>query len=219
MRNTLVFIGGWSRDESSYTKLIKTKPIDLDFHFISPKAIDLQDIGRSLNYFLMQNKIEKADFVGHSVGGAIAMEFAASYPDKIRRLYLIDSEGVPGSEKFQQLFVNFAKTQIKHGHHKITENAKSVLQLFKSPVTSLRFAKHAHYSDLRDKLEKIEVPTLILWGEKDTLTPLWQGEIIKSGIKNSKLVILRNMEHDWPLHSPQLFWKNYIDLNEELFFI
>lgn len=211
MKSPLVFIGGWSRDKGSYTKLIKTKPDDLDFYFISPKAIDLQDIGRSLNYFLMQNKIENADFAGHSVGGAIAMEFAAEYPAKIKKLYLIDSEGVPGSEKFQQLFVNFAKTQIKHGHHKITENAKSVLRLFKSPLRGLRFAKHAHYSDLRDKLKKINVDTLILWGEKDALTPLWQGEIINKDIKNSKLVVFKNMDHDWPLHSPQYFWKNYVD--------
>ncbi len=210
MNNFLVFIGGWSRDKSSYFKLIKSKPEDLEFHFITPKAIDLKDIRSSLGDFLKQNKIEKADIVGHSVGGAVAMEFTADSPSKVKRLLLIDSEGVPGSEKFQELFVNFAKTQVKHGHRKITENAKSVLRLFKSPVSGLRFARHAQYSDIREKLKKIDTPTLILWGEKDTLTPLWQGEIIKGGIRGSKLVVLKNMDHDWPLHKPELFWENYI---------
>lgn len=209
MKRSIVFIGGWSRDKNSYSKLINLKPDDLDFHYVSPRLIDLKNIKSSLDDFLKQNNIEMADFVGHSVGGAVAMEYAADSPARVKTLLLIDSEGVPGSEKFQELFVNFTKTQIKHGHKKITTNAKSILNLFKSPVGGLRFAKHAHYSDIRTKLTRIKVPTLILWGEKDTLTPLWQGEIIKSGIKKSKLVILEDMDHDWPLHNPQLFWENY----------
>jgi len=44
-------------------------------------------------------------------------------------------------------------------------------------------------------LDKIDNQTLLIWGDKDVQTPLWQSKIILSKLKNSKLVILENTRH------------------------
>jgi pimeloyl-ACP methyl ester carboxylesterase len=56
--------------------------------------------------------------------------------------------------------------------------------------------------DFTNDLSKIKTPTLIVWGAKDTQTPLWQGELMNMKIKDSKLAVIDNGDHysflrDW----------------------
>jgi pimeloyl-ACP methyl ester carboxylesterase len=49
--------------------------------------------------------------------------------------------------------------------------------------------------DCVNLLKNLDNQTLILWGEKDAQTPLWQSKIIDSKLKNSKLIIIENARH------------------------
>jgi pimeloyl-ACP methyl ester carboxylesterase len=49
--------------------------------------------------------------------------------------------------------------------------------------------------DLTDCLSKIPYETLLIWGEKDTATPLSDGEKMNSLIKNSGLSVIKNTGH------------------------
>lgn len=74
-------------------------------------------------------------------------------------------------------------------------------------------ARLGHYAfriDLQNQGHKIQTTTIILWGDKDVLTPLWQGQKLHQAIPNSSLVILPNEPHDWLVYSPQLFWQNIV---------
>jgi pimeloyl-ACP methyl ester carboxylesterase len=48
---------------------------------------------------------------------------------------------------------------------------------------------------IQDNAAKIRTPTLILWGESDTLTPRDMGNAYNAAIKGSKLVVFRNTGH------------------------
>jgi pimeloyl-ACP methyl ester carboxylesterase len=50
-------------------------------------------------------------------------------------------------------------------------------------------------SDYKDRLHKINVPTLLLWGEKDTATPISDAQFMKDKIKDSGLVTVKNGGH------------------------
>jgi len=56
--------------------------------------------------------------------------------------------------------------------------------------------------DLTPYLEKIKIPTEILWGEKDKYTPLYDGKLMNEKIKNSHLHILKGINHGIHLHAP-----------------
>lgn len=49
--------------------------------------------------------------------------------------------------------------------------------------------------DLTENLEKIKNPTLLIWGENDTDTPLYMAKIMEKKIKDSGLVVLNNAGH------------------------
>lgn len=58
--------------------------------------------------------------------------------------------------------------------------------------------------NLDNKVKNIEVETLLLWGEKDTKTPLWMAQYLKNEIPNSKLEIIKDARHNLPLVQPEL---------------
>ena len=49
--------------------------------------------------------------------------------------------------------------------------------------------------DLSSELAKIDTECLLLWGEKDTETPVEMGERFNQMLKNSKFVLLKGMDH------------------------
>ncbi len=59
--------------------------------------------------------------------------------------------------------------------------------------------------DIMNEEEKIDLPTLVLCGEKDQLTPVKYSEFLHSRIKHSKMEILPNAGHMVMIESPQAF--------------
>lgn len=207
MSRKFLILGGWLRVERSYRKLIISAPNDCSFIFLHHrKALDVSGIENHIS----GAGISKINIIGHSTGGALAVEFASRYPKLVEHLYLVDSEGVYGGEKTVKMFASLLYNNVHHGHKKLSATFYSTLYLIRSPFLSLKSAKYAHFVDLKSDLMKIKVPTTILWGEKDAVTPLWQGKEMRTLVKNSKLKVLRGMDHDWILHNPEKFWEKIV---------
>jgi pimeloyl-ACP methyl ester carboxylesterase len=57
--------------------------------------------------------------------------------------------------------------------------------------------------DLRDKLQSVQIPTLIVWGRKDAETPLSDAYVLHRGIEGSKLVIVDDARHSPHMTHPE----------------
>lgn len=205
MKKVFLILGGWTRVERSYKKLIASSSTDCSFIFLHHR----QALGQNgIKKLLDEKHISKINIIGHSTGGALAIEFAAKNPTLVEHLYLVDSEGIYGGEKGLRMFASLLYNNVHHGHKKLTASFYSALFLMRSPLLNIKAARYAHFADLKADLVNLKVPTIILWGEKDVVTPLWQGQEIQKLIKNSKLIVLPNLDHDWILHSPKKFWEN-----------
>lgn len=149
--------------------------------------------------------------VAHSNGGRIALAFTAQFPEKVSRLILIDSAGI----YHQELFLQFKR--FIFGFF-----AKIGKQLTSSPTLRrllYRLAGETDYyqanpimrqtminlsSDLIPILSRISVPTLIIWGSQDKITPLSDGQTIHRLIKNSTLHTVITARHSPQFTHPQL---------------
>jgi triacylglycerol lipase len=65
--------------------------------------------------------------------------------------------------------------------------------------------KNVYRVSIVKDLDTINIPTLILWGENDTITPLADGKYMHEHIKNSKLFIVSEATHKLPYEKPQEF--------------
>ena len=131
MARTFLVLSGWIRDVNYFKKFVDSAPKDIDFLFLTQKDIKNAE---SIRNFLTDKKIKGVDVVGHSTGGARAIEFATQFSNMVNNLYLVDSEGIYGSEKTLKLFLNTVRDQLHNGAKKIKANTNSALFFLKSPI-------------------------------------------------------------------------------------
>jgi pimeloyl-ACP methyl ester carboxylesterase len=211
MKNLVIF-WGWTAEEKTYQLLEDTAPKDWQIYHVSYDKLipdgQVDGLNEKVLLFLKENQLEEVNILGHSLGGALAIRFTSDHPDKVNHLYLIDSEGIYDRQHPLKTLNIILHSFDPKNTRKTAFQLRGVWRVIKNPIQHIRLAWYAHHIDLQTAAPKIKVPTTILWGEKDGLTPLWQGEKLHKLIKNSKLIILKGFFHDWILYSPELFWKN-----------
>lgn len=152
---------------------------------------------------------KKIVLVGHSNGGRIAIKLNLSFNNTINIIknILIDSAGIRSklslykrikikTFKFLKKISSFSL--IKKIFPNLEENIKNKFGSNDynnaSPIMKETLVKLVN-EDLSDKLYKINVPTLLIWGDKDDATPIEHAKIMNKNIKDSGLVIYENCSH------------------------
>ena len=149
---------------------------------------------------------------GHSFGGGIAIKLAVSSPGNLEALILCASRGISRSKTLKRLvFSMLAKTgkvllitpQLAQGFRKLLYKAAREHDYEKTQGVMKDVFKKVIAEDLKPLLPKIKVPTLILWGEEDKMTPVKDAYFIKSVLPESKLVTYKNQGHRLPYEKPK----------------
>jgi len=161
---------------------------------------------------------------GHSMGGAIALRYTGSHEETLKALILIDAMGL---EKTKSDGVKLVERSDKNPLYDVcTEKRLETLlrySLYKPPYIpdiikeallqekcERRDLEKILYEDmykdvccLNDIAKKIHIPTLILWGEKDRMTHIDNATLFHDTIKNSQLVIFKEIGHVPILENPE----------------
>ena len=165
--------------------------------------------------------------LGHSFGGAIATQLVADNPDMFERLVLVAAAVVRPKIKLKRMiFGTFAKI----GNwvfeipflKKYQKLAKKVLykgsnspDYAKTSGMQREIFKKIIRQNLTHVLDRIKIPTLVLWGDKDTLTPIKHGRIIGKVISDSTFVEMKGATHG--LHYPKYVEETYKHVNNFVF--
>jgi len=153
---------------------------------------------------------------GHSFGGRIVIKLAAKYPDKLAGLILCDAAGITPRPKTKiTIFGLLSKTgkivfslPILKYFQPIVRKIEYFLAgsrdyyYLQEPIMKETFKKIIE-EDLTPYLEKINVPTLIILGKKDKMTPISDARTMHNKIKNSELEILEGIGHSPHLECPK----------------
>lgn len=161
-------------------------------------------------------KQKKIILVGHSFGGRIAIRFSSLYPELVKSLILTGASGIPqklsvkkriavlATKVLKPIFLippfSFAyKFFRKVVYYSIGEN-----DYYKAGRLSETFKNVYKISIVKD-LKTLNVPTLIIWGEMDKVTPIKDAKVIHKSVKGSKLVVVKNATHKLPYENAQCF--------------
>lgn len=171
------------------------------------EPFNTDDFGNFLNEFIKKLDIENPILIGHSNGGRTIINYAGRNLGKTNKIILIDSAGIKpkrkinyyikvytfkGLKKFLNIFPNVEmfnnireRVLGKFGSSDY-KNSPEILRKTMSTIIN---------EDQTEKLEKINVPTLIIFGENDQDTPLRDAKIINDNITNSELIVIKNAGH------------------------
>ncbi|MGO2279121.1 MULTISPECIES: alpha/beta fold hydrolase [unclassified Psychrobacter] len=162
----------------------------------------------------------QADIVGHDIGGGVAQLIAVNYPEKVRKLTLIDSicfdswpipdfEPLqePGAESEMGLedFLSMMRGFLPKGVYDKSVMTDELIEMYLEPW-STENGKHAFFRNLRrlnkeytqaitDELNNLPHQTLIMWGDKDPFQKPEYAPKLEEAIPNAKLVWIEDVAH------------------------
>lgn len=238
---TVVILQGWGTDLGIYDSVADCinsgyRVVQFDFPGFggSDEPREAWNVDAYADFFckLMETlAIDRATLIGHSYGGRVIIKLASreSIPFTIERIVLMDSAGIVPQKSFWQ------KAKVKR--YKILKkilNVKVVYALFPELVDDWRSRQgSADYKnaspmmrqclvlavneDLKHLLPKIKQDTLLIWGDKDTATPIEDAKIMEKSIPNAGLAVLSGCGHFAFLERPDIFrniMKSYFQVGD-----
>lgn len=209
----------WFPYEEKFQSKYNILTFDLRGHGKSRKAKKYDDyaiekFAEDLFELLSFLDLEKFVLISHSFGVLIALDFIKNHPDFIESLVFLSPNATPGKipsgkilKPFLLLtkifkFIPFrqdARNHVDYSRFKNTGDWNLRRMFYDIKNTSLRVylygTKKSYEVDYEDTLEKINTPTLIMHGRKDTIFPVNSSVLFHKKIKNSQLLVLENSDH------------------------
>ena len=214
----------WRKNIDALAQTHRVWAIDLiGFGFssrVTTPTYSMKMFARSIGEFMDAQGIARASIVGHSLGGAITLEFAHDYPARVDKLVLI----APATYLLQfrpelklarrlpavpRALLGWTMTNRRAreralrdalgdpAHFDPAELARRVQPTRVKGTADALVAMlgSPHGSDLPQNMDHITAPTLILWGDQDRAVPPRHGRYHAGALPNAKFAIIENAGH------------------------
>ncbi|WP_163579405.1 alpha/beta fold hydrolase [Gracilibacillus saliphilus] len=235
LKPTIIMLHGFLASTYCFRKLIPL--LQKNFQIMS---IDIPPFGESeksnaclfsydhmvdtVRYIMKDQSIDKAIFLGHSMGGQISLQFAYKYPEHIDRLYLLaPCSFMRHSPLFAKAICHnpfspfIARSLLKRKgvyemlRHSIYQDhiiTGEMLEHYKKPFLDKKIYPciikilNDHQGDLsEEELATIDIPTDIIWGKNDEIIPYKIGYELIKYLPNATLTTLDKTGHLLPEES------------------
>ncbi len=201
-----------------------------------PGPYRLEDLAADAVAVLDDLAIESAHIMGASMGGALSQIIAVMYPERVRSLVLACTacQLQPWRQELFEDWVEQARTQ---GMHRwMTANLqwligpRSMRRLWpvanvigllaqRAPVHGLigqLQALLAANDDLMVELANVSVPTLMVVGSQDILTPVADSELLAATIPGSRMAVIRGAAHGLMIEHARIFNDTVLEFLDEV---
>jgi pimeloyl-ACP methyl ester carboxylesterase len=161
-------------------------------------------------------EIDRAHFVGHSMGAQVGVHLAARWPDRIRTLVLADAAGVPHQvtrEAVVDVMGEFVRPETWGRLDFLPTIAADAVRT--GPGTLYRAIRSILADDIRPLLPRVRAPVLLIWGAHDPITPVEDGRAIAARLPDARLVVIPDASHNPMADRPDSFNRALLDFLEE----
>jgi pimeloyl-ACP methyl ester carboxylesterase len=225
-KDTLVLVHGLGDDKNSF--VLSAKFLTDNYYLILPDLLasgennkdascDLSIKGQVefLNTFLTNLKVNKFHLAGNSMGGHVSAAYSIAYPNNVKKLILLNAPGLKLDEHI--VYTGFGSilqneddlnNVLSRVFYKVPDLPGPIKKMYISQINDSRYflnntiipqIKNGVDFDLKNKINQIKSPTLILWGKHDKVVKFNVAERYNKDIPISEIEILENASH-----SPQL---------------
>ena len=158
---------------------------------------------QAVHDWMVDRGIPRARVIGHSMGGRIAAELAVDYPETVEQLILVDAPLFP-----------FNHSLLRQGWGMLYSLRYTPLDLLRVVIAdtlqlglwpTIKIGLQIMASDLTEKLAQLHIPTLIIWGDQDTIVPLRLGEALADVLVPQQFVVLPGVGHTPMWERPEQF--------------
>ena len=210
---------------------------DLRGHGKSPvnnKDFNLDDLVLDLERVREKTNIQKAHFMGHSLGGMIAPAYAKKFPERVLSVGLLSTVAGRSDEDKQKVWsvisdlkdkgveqtlknlTNrwFTDNFIEKNPDLVSRRLKQVIDTDKDVFINV-FKIYAE-TEMISWLKDIKKPCLLMTGENDGGCTPSHNKKMSNEVKDSKLVIIPDVKHSFLIEAPEQIANNLIEFIENI---
>ena len=226
----VIFLHGYTDSWFSYSRVLELLPARYHGYALTQRGhggsdkpltgYETSDFAADVVAFMDHFGIREAAIVGHSMGSVIAQRVAIDDPDRVSELVLVGSTPYSANEvvlglldfvltledPIDPVFVRDFQVSTTFGFVPedfldtvVGESLKVPARVWKAALSGLTA------EDTRDELDRITAPTLIVYGDQDTVFPLSDQHTLDAGIPDSTLLIYPQTGHGVHWEQPERF--------------
>jgi 2-hydroxy-6-oxonona-2,4-dienedioate hydrolase len=174
----------------------------------------VDELGLYLETFIQDLGLKNCILVGNSMGGGTVLTYAIRNPQNVSHLILFASSGlsfIPMRGGFMRLkefaYVKRLMSDILYDASHVPDaeirEVYDVMQNKQMLLRCLSFTRSTKRNFLHEPLKSLNIPSLVIWGQEDKVTPPFIAEEFKTHLKNSEVHYLPLCGHVPPYEKPE----------------
>lgn len=169
-----------------------------------------------IHSFIEYKGFEQVNLLGNSLGGHVALIYAAEYPEKVETLTLTGSSGLyentmgqsypkKGNIDYVRERVEYTFYDPKTATEALVDECFSIVNDRLKTLQILSLAKSAIRHNMSEELPKMTMPTCLIWGKQDKITPPEVADSFHELMPNSDLFWMDHCGHAPMMEKPEEF--------------
>ena len=224
---TIILMHGWGCDHTTLASIERValqcgyRVINIDFPGFGqsqepPQVWGVEDYTLMLEDFIAALEVARPTLLGHSFGGRVGILYSSRHDD-VEALILVDAAGIKPRRSLNYYRKVYTFKAIKRLRYLVygRDEAEKRLDARRAKAGSSDYASASPMmrrilsrvvnEDLTDRLPLIKAPTLLIWGENDTATPIADARKMERMIPGAGLVSFPGCGHYSFLDNPVQF--------------
>src|SRR6187431_2453362 len=173
-------------------------------------------IAKFVHRFLEAKDLRNVHLLGNSLGGHVALIHVLKHPERIRSLILTGSSGLfengmgdtypkRGDYEYIRKKTELTFYDPKMATKELVDEVYDIVNSRLKVIKIIALAKSAIRTNLGEEINQIQQPTLLVWGNNDTITPPFVGREFNRLIPNSELHFIDHCGHAPMMEVPEEF--------------
>ncbi|MFM7486950.1 MAG: alpha/beta fold hydrolase [Cytophagales bacterium] len=211
-------LSNWEGVVTHYSKHFRVMIPMLPIYEMPIKQAGLEGLREFTERFVAEMRLDKLMIMGNSLGGHVGILYTLKNPDKVTKLILTGSSGLfentMGGSYPRRGSYDYIRERVAYTFYDPTVASKELVdEVFETTesipkcMRIVAIAKSAQRNNLALELPSIKVPTLLVWGLNDTITPPMVAHEFNRLIPNSELKFIDKCCHAPMMEHPDKFNK------------
>lgn len=209
-------LSNWEGVVSRFSKNFRVVIPMLPIYEMPIKEAGLEGLRKFVEDFVAFKKLDDLIIMGNSLGGHIALLYTLKNGERVKKLILTGSSGLfedsMGGSYPKRGNYDYIRERVSYTFYDPSVASKElvdeVFETTKSIPKCMRIvaiAKSAQRHNMAEEIPNIKIPTLLVWGLNDTITPAIVGHEFNRLIPNSSLKFIDKCCHAPMMEHPEVF--------------
>ncbi len=209
-------VSNWNSTRDYFSDTYRVLPVAFPLFETDSPYHNVDTLTDFVEKRMSQRGIRDSVIFGNSMGGQIALQYAIRHPARVAGLVLTGSAGLLERGMASQAPLKPSRAWIRdrvrelfyddvHVTEELVDEVLDILSTNRNKLRLVKLARALREKTMEEDLPTIKVPTLLVWGRDDTVTPVEVGQMFADCMPNARLHVLDECGHAPNIEQPDRF--------------